>query len=307
MAKPSRGSASPSDTTRAARAAFPIPAPKGPNPGPIPKSTRYVAPPADDDEEAAFASLAERRGQRGRASHEGLEAARLRMAGVRVEDEADEADAAMALPLPTDEEIDNGPAPMLVNRAPHNAGTPATPASRPTLPPTFTPFRGAQGQGQSSRDRITSPHAPSLEAGMLRAEDVDRLWDWIRQDADGGQHFLGRTFATSIELHAFMKQIFDLESSGLAIMRSLYWSHEHFGFAMLAPILAAERTTLLHIYLRQDARGSLGQLVGPLIEIATIMLPNVHLAVYSPDDAWERLHQRLLTPLGFRKHAMFIR
>lgn len=151
-------------------------------------------------------------------------------------------------------------------------------------------------------------HPSGLIAMPVRVGDVDRLWDWLRADADKGQAFLGKPMTTSVALHAQIRFLVEqTEPEGVAIIRSLYWHEEHFGFAMLAPILAADRTALLHIYLKKDARGALATLVQALVELAEQAVPGMHLAVSSADATWARLHRSLLAPLGFVEHTMFVR
>lgn len=312
----------PSPTTAAARAAFTVPVPKGPNPGAIPGRGRFRPPVADEEEEAAFASTAGRSGQRGRASNEALTAARMRASGGMVDDDDVPPVRGFLEDQPQDgdsyEDADDAgvddkefeppqpPAPQSRVRAPKPLA-PVIPQVQ--APATWTPFAmPTPPQPQHDPRRVTSATMPDLEARVLAAEDVDRLWDWIRGDEDGGQHFLGMQFPTSLALHAVIRQISgESERAGLSILRSLFWRQQHFGFLMLAPILARERTALCHIYLRHDARGGLAQLVHPLVSIAEQLAPNIHLAVYSPDESWERLHKQVLAPLGFSKHAMFIR
>lgn len=150
-------------------------------------------------------------------------------------------------------------------------------------------------------------HASGLSIVKLTIHDVDRLWDWLRGDGDQGESFLGHRISTSLALHQFVQQLAAAETQGMASIRSIYGAKEHLGFAMLAPILAAEQTALMHIYLREDIRGSLAQIVGPLVEMAQVVAPGLHLAVWSPDDVWARLHRKVLTPYGFKERTMFIR
>lgn len=150
-------------------------------------------------------------------------------------------------------------------------------------------------------------HRSGLRLVPVTVRDVDRLWDWIRADADNGQSFLGTLVKSSLELHKFLQQIVASEKDGIAIIRSLHGGEHHLGFAMLAPILTDERTAIMHIYLEKAYRGGLAQIVGPLVDMAEQVAPGVHLAVWSPDDTWARLHRKLLTPFGFTERVMFIR
>lgn len=154
---------------------------------------------------------------------------------------------------------------------------------------------------------VQSASVPDLQARIVVQEDTDRLWDWIRADKDYGQAFLGQRFSTSLALHTFMAQLIRVEAQGLAIIRAIHYGPHHLGFAMLAPILAAERTALLHVYLQAEVRAQLAQFIAPLVDMAQQIAPGVHLAVVSADAAWARLHRQILAPLGFTEHVMFIR
>lgn len=309
----------PSETTVAARSAFRVPLPKGPKPGPIPKSTRYV-PPTDEDEEAAFASVTGRSGQRGRASAEALSAARLR-AGNMVTDEDEETDEPVRGFLEdqpeefseeeqayqdSPERLPVGPA---IARRTKALGQPLPLPHAATLTVAgFTPF-APKAQAPLPRDPrvVQSSTLAELSVTPTNARDIDRLWDWIRADADGGQQFLGQHCSHSQQLHGLVQQLVALEASSIAIFRSLLWGPRHFGFLMLSPILAREQTALCHIYLEADARGGFEGLVGPLVAIAEQLVPNKHLAFYAPGVEWERVYASVLGQLGFKKHAMFIR
>lgn len=210
----------------------------------------------------------------------------------------------------------------------HEAVEPTRTTTTARVPPTMAP-QGAHVQRapQHPADEFTPNHRQTKEqahvqalpkgalahpSGLIampvRVGDVDRLWDWLRADADKGQAFLGKPMTTSVALHAQIRFLVEqTEPEGVAIIRSLYWHEEHFGFAMLAPILAADQTALLHIYLKKDARGALATLVQALVELAGQAVPGMHLAVSSADATWARLHRSLLAPLGFIEHTMFVR
>lgn len=150
-------------------------------------------------------------------------------------------------------------------------------------------------------------HPSGLLAMPLRVADVDRLWDWLRADGDQGRAFLGVPITTSPSLHDHLSFLAkDAEQQGVALIRALYWKGTHFGFAMLAPILADEATALMHIYLMKEARGSLQAILPALVALAQQAAPGKHLAVASPDKVWAKLHRTLLAPLGFVEHTMFV-
>lgn len=291
---------------------FRAPEPKGPRVRreSIPKSVQYVAPEVDPDEEAAFATEGTRTervpGRRtALAGRGGLTAAQMRMRGVRepVDDdeeeeggEGEDEGTEIEEPLPF---VPPAVAPRVTRGPQPSAMIPASPFTSTTVQ--------ANAAGQLRTAPIASRSVPALLVRPIVVEDADRLWDWIRHDPDQGAGFLGKVFATSILLHDFMRILVNAETSGLAIIRAIHHGPHHLGFAMLAPILADERTALMHIYLRQDVRGQLAQFTGPLVEIAEQIVPGVHLAVASPDKAWQRLHRSILVPLGFTEHAMFVK
>lgn len=286
--QPKGASPSASEATKASRAnlaKFAPPPVKGKHPGRIPTSTPYVAP-VDDDEQAAFAAVPGRdtvtiRGKR--IPRGDLTAAQQRMRGVREPDPEPDDDGEFG--PQDDHEFEDEP-------------TFVAPKLPPVLaaPPVATP---ADPQGSVRIGRFL--------AGPVSVEDVDRLWDWVRLDGDRGASFLGRTFARSTDLHQFMIAIVSGEHQGLSLVRSLYWATVHIGFGMLAPILAEERTALMHVYLQPEARNNLAEFMPLLVQMAEQLAPNVHLAVASDGPQWERLHARVLEPLGFVKRAMFIR
>lgn len=181
------------------------------------------------------------------------------------------------------------------------------------MPPrqSFSPFATT-----AAAPVVRGPHDPRIVQSSTFAEltvapttlrDIDRLWDWIRTDADGGQQFLGQHFSHSQQLHTLVQRLIELEQPGLAVFRSLLWETRHFGFLMLSPILADEQTALCHVYLEAQARGGFDGLIDSLVSIAEQLVPNTHLAFYSPDAPSEQRYTKVLGQLGFKKHAMFIR
>lgn len=145
----------------------------------------------------------------------------------------------------------------------------------------------------------------------VSVEDVDRLWDWVRQDKDRGQAFFNRVILNSRDMHAFMQAVVEL-AGDKAMAKSIYYiegtlTPVHVGFVMLLPILSAELTAMLHVYLRQDIRGKLGEVTADLIDDVAALVPGYRLAVWSPSEEWVRLHRRVLVPVGFVERTMFVR
>lgn len=345
---------------------FDTPAPKGKNPGPIPKSTRFVAKDVGaavaDDESRAFSGmrLGEEmpRDRRNRAvSDAALSPALARMRGAipdntTIADDGDdddqrEDDGAEQEQESTGLDLDEATLQQFLQQAydkgvrdteqrlvlPSSANKkrmaaaaapprvaqprsvwedesvqqPKQPAPAPHPSQAFMPAQtSAVLQPRSELPPGTFKHdATGLMIRMPTVADIDRLWDWIRADADKGQTFLGRQLSSSIELHTLVNAIHQAEGRGLALIRAVAYQAEHFGFAMLAPILADEKTALMHIYLAQPLRGQLHTLVGPLVELAAVVQPSTTFAVYSADATWATLHRRLLVPLGFTEQVLF--
>lgn len=308
---------------------FKTPPPKGPNPGKLTRSTPWTPREADPDEEAKFAArdVEENRRRNARVSQSAITAALARMHGVRPSDEAGDGDGDDEESKQQEQQYDRQYAAnelqerkrKLRDEAQAWEGTQAVQQPLPT-PPSVAPSHPAMDfwpptATVAAPQQPTAPQLPpgtyqdpsGISARPLSVQDVDRLWDWIRQDGDAGKSFLGHAITTSLALHTFMQQLVATEPQGLAIIRAIHYQDQHLGFAMLAPILAAERTALMHIYLRKDVRGQLANLAPILVNLATQVAPNVHLAVASADDIWARLHRAVLKPLGFVEHVMFVR
>lgn len=296
------------------RTAFTAPPPKGPRIRNIPRSTQYVPPPSDD-EEAAFAAAGERpepigRTSRGRgrlaAAAARLTAAQRRMQG-RLEDEASD-DQSDEEPNEEPEEAveidDEGIVHVVTAVDVPNRTVTLEEQLRARLHPPAAASTTGGGSGATLPTIVASTTIPQLTARPIDIEAIDRLWDWIRGDTQ--QAFLGRTFRTTIELHRFMQALVIGERTGTSLVRQLLFGDDPVGIVMLAPILAQERTALVHLYLVQQVRGELANLVGPLMEIASQVYSG-HLAIWSGDLQASRAFAKILGPLGFAAHTMFVR
>lgn len=82
-------------------------------------------------------------------------------------------------------------------------------------------------------------------------EDVDRLWDWIRLDGPAQLQQFG--VRTSVDLHAKMRSLTQLDAQGSAVSRALVWDGEHVGQGTVFPIV--EAVGLVHLYLDPGVRG----------------------------------------------------
>lgn len=164
------------------------------------------------------------------------------------------------------------------------------------------------GYAQPPAARPAPGTQPILALARIEPEHVDRLWDWIREDGDLGATFLGSEFTTSVRLHAFMRGLVDAEAQGLAVARAITYGDQHLGFLMLSPILTVERMAILHCYLSPGTvRERGGEMLPFFVEIGTRMVPGFKLAIPSPSAEWAEFHQKVLGPLGFAPHTMFVR
>lgn len=315
---------------------FTIPTPKGKNPGPITRSVAWKPPATtavDEEEMAAFGGNGGGRaigdvmptdGRNRRVSAAALEAAQRRMQGVRIEpdpDDNDEDEQEQGEPASDDSETDETPfETQLIEQTRMAPPIPLTPvkarAPHPSEqydePPVAVQMPAPKSGVKVSPNGDVITHPSGLYITKVTVACIDHLWDWIRTDGDHGKSFLGMPITTSLALHQYIQYIAKAEEQAHSAIRSIYWygngsGLNHLGFVMLSPILAQERTALMHIYLEKSMRGGLAKIVGPLVDMAEAYAPGMHLAVYSADDVWARLHKRLLTPLGFREQVMFIR
>lgn len=151
------------------------------------------------------------------------------------------------------------------------------------------------------------PPQPALSLRPVEVEDLDRMWDWIRADVDQGAAFFSRPIANSLELHQVFRGLLDAETRGFGLVRSIGIAQTHLGFLMLAPMLTTERVTLMHVYLSLEYRNELARVAAALMDEVQALVPEYQLAVYSASDAWARLHWKVLEPLGFARHTLFVR
>lgn len=316
---------------------FKIPAPKGKNPGPVARSVAWkprAQPAAEDPEEAAafggrqVGDVLPQDARNRRVSAAALSAAQQRMHGqpLDTDDEQDEQEEEYEQEAEAEEEEvteQDEPAPQHHPPNPpfRRPPAPAPAKSRvlheseqyePAPVATQMPASRSGVKILNGGDIITHPNG--LYVTKVTIKCVDRLWDWIRSDGDHGKSFLGAPITTSLALHQYIQYVAKAEEQAQSCIRSIFWygngaepDANHLGFVMLSPILAEERTALMHVYLKKDARNTLGKMIGPLVDMAEAFAPGMHLAVYSRDEAWARLHKRLLEPLGFTSRIMFIR
>lgn len=268
---------------------------------PASKPRRFVPPPVrpvtDDTEAAAFRPLAYSRGSGRFDTTAAAEQAKLRMLG-----RAPGQPARAAVEPEPEPDDDDEPEP----ESEDNSGVERQPPTPPTAAPT-THFVTGMSATLTPTPAPTPTPTPVLSLRAATVDDLDRLWDWVRADGDHGASFFSKPMPSSVALHTFVSALGQAEVQGLAAIRSVVFEENHLGFAMLLPILASERTAMMHIYLRADVRGHLAQLVPTLVDLAAQTVPGYALAVISHDATLARMHRALFAPLGFAEHTMFLR
>ena len=183
--------------------------------------------------------------------------------------------------------------------APVPAVPPVPPRARPAVAPMQTRVQGAAPAQAQPTVHLTLP--------SVAIEDTDRLWDWVRQDADKGAAFFGKPLGNSMELHDLMKDFLAREAAGTGCVRSIYWGNTHLGLVALVPILSTERVTILHAYLSPGARPSMGNLLVGLVALAMQLVPGYHVGLMALTPAQVQMYQQLLSPHGFAPHTLFLR
>lgn len=155
---------------------------------------------------------------------------------------------------------------------------------------------------------VAVPAANPIAIRALTISDGDRLWDWVRVDEDGGRTLFGRVIASSVDVHAQLDSLRTAETSPLgmhAAIRALDFDGHHIGFVELNPMLEQERTALVTVYLAPQWRGQLAEHLSSILRAIATLTP-YHLALPAPTSAWADLYRRVLEPLGFREHRLFV-
>lgn len=153
------------------------------------------------------------------------------------------------------------------------------------------------------------PIATPENAIALRAvttEDVDLLWDWTRQDAAGVKAFLGFAPANSRHLFSGIGKLAELETTGKAWMRSITRDDRMIGIVLIAPIQRPEGQPpvgTVHLYVAQDARGDLSDIVTGMLAAFDASHEPMTLSVIVTRPEWASI----LTPLGFESTTVLTR
>lgn len=143
------------------------------------------------------------------------------------------------------------------------------------------------------------------------AEDIDRLWDWLRQDPPASNPFLGRMPKTSQQLYRDLATLWDAEANGTGLLRALYIEEgdlpsSHIGFLLLAPILTMDAIAVVHLYLQPQLRMRYLQFLPRVAALASALLPQFKLAILPLAGKVSDYHAAL-APQGFAAHTIFMR
>jgi len=281
---------------------FAVPAPKGIRPrGPV---QPLVKP---EEEESRFtlggATQDERIGKRG-ITGDAVSAASLRRNGGRYAEEDEYGDGDEDVLGEPEEPEDQGPA--IAAKVLQTLREEAQ-FSQPSALPDSAIF-GPPAVAAAPSTALT----PGLHLLTPTQEDTDRLWDWIRADADRGEVFFGKLMKTSQELHDLMRDLVVLhEPQMTALARSIWFIdgrgvRHHIGTTIFAPILSTERVALVHLFLRKDVRGNLANFIRPILDAGRGLVPGYHLAFFAMEPGMLAFGQQTLVPLGFKAFTMFV-
>lgn len=285
--------------------------PRGIRPKVNPPVDRHFANLADADERALYTgeSSGARTAASRRVSQAALDQAQKRMQGGQQDDDDD---------LPDDRELDNlgnedafEPNGDEDDQSDDQHGGP-TDDEILAMAAQISERRGQQTQPpkqQRQQQATTQAAAPTkgLNLQPIAVEDTDRLWDWIRADAEGGFSYFSRPLKNSQQLHDVMRSLVAAEQQGTGLARSVCYGQDHIGFAALVPILDTEKIAVVHLYLNPAVRGSLDKLLPWLLGQAYALLPGYQLAIFASDEARRRLYRTLLVKLEFAEHSLFVR
>ncbi len=136
-------------------------------------------------------------------------------------------------------------------------------------------------------DPVPEPE-PAFALSDPTIGDVDRLWDWIRED--GPARVAAFHAASSPALHQGMTALLHEAQLGRAALHSLYWQDTHVGFAALAPILGTQAQ--IHIYLAPSIRGRGLPLVRRALAAARERYPALELVAITEDIRLAHFAQR---------------
>lgn len=188
----------------------------------------------------------------------------------------------------------------LVGRLARAERTPHLPSTRklrepdPEVGDSFTADLDADPDPESDEEAIDSAVStaagPSVEKSVFtyrdtdEAADSDRLWDWIRGDADGGLRFLGVAPATSAQmrdrLHLYREHLTAIDCDGV-----------HVGFLGFSPV--TDTYVTLQVYLESSMRGQLPALAPLFIVETQGRFPGLRISILAADTGEVQLYSAM--------------
>lgn len=138
---------------------------------------------------------------------------------------------------------------------------------------------------------VAAAMAHSVTVREVTDEDVDRLWDWVRAEADKGQRFLGRVMTTSKQLHEWVATF----GPHLYAITDV---DDHVGFVGFNPIVypaGMPGQAVVHLFLSAPVRGQMHRIVPQLLDLAAVQYPGVTLRIITTEPGFAKL----LQPFGF--------
>lgn len=253
---------------------------------PIPRATQY-RPPVDDAEAKALSPLPGATSRGSKFTPGAVSAAQARMQGLgampQPEDDVDlpfdelEEDIAEIEEPPTDHDVMQRVPALVAQAATHTAAQ----------------------ENRATQARAAAVADNALRLTKVSDEEIDHLWDWLRQDEDRGAAFFGVAIQVSVALHA---QINGISVSANELIRSLHTPREHVGFVHIVKS-PEENVGTLKLYLRPDYRQYNAKVLMPVVDLARQMLPAFRFAISVP-PAFVPMYRAALT--GFVEHTMFL-
>lgn len=122
-------------------------------------------------------------------------------------------------------------------------------------------------------------------------EDLDCLWDWIRQDDDRGEAFLGFTPKTSRELQYYFATLAAKVGDGIASLYTICSGDLTAGIAILAPIDRPNRKIITRLYFAPFVRGLAQEIIPVLLDLVNQTHEGFGLVATTTDEARMRLYR----------------
>ena len=150
---------------------------------------------------------------------------------------------------------------------------------------------------EQEQPKFAPTAAPTLTLTPISIYDIDRLWDWCREDPQGTQRFLGFAPDHSRALQDYIGKLLTLEQKGFAALRTIMAEGHAIGIITLMPVSrdVPEPYGDAHCYLMPALHGHLPQLLPSILAEAARLEPTLTLRVSTHDYAFARL----LQPHGF--------